>query len=155
MATIIESEYSKIPIDFFLKETAMSVNSAVDFSNISQKEEHIHEHYHTKESIENIVIKTSIKEKENLDKALGKILWDLSEEKVITIIRFKGIFYDDSGKKYNIQGLYDLYEINEIPQEKESSTTNLGKPEGEKSKILLIGKNLMVNKDLLEKTLSE
>jgi G3E family GTPase len=124
-AEIYETKYSEIPVEF------LSDNNSV--VNIK---EGIHKHHHS--VMENIVIQFSgNKSLEGLDKIIGNILWDYSAEKGFEIIRFKGIIYLDS-KKYLLQGLYDLYEFEELP----STTTN----SMDVSKILFIGKNLQANK---------
>lgn len=128
-------------MEFFKEESAFSVdmNNMADFKLIEEKERHSHEHYHEKECIESIVCKINIEDKEQLDKAIGRIIWELSEERCFDVIRFKGVFYADNSKVYSIQGIYDLYEIKEIKVSKNDND------EGKISKMLLIGKNLKKN----------
>jgi hypothetical protein len=83
-----------------------------------------------------------------LDKIIGHILWDYSAEKNFEIIRFKGIIYTDVGK-YLLQGLYDLYEFEEL------KTQKLCNSENNKSKILFIGKNLEANKNFIQNLLTK
>ena len=121
LATILETEYSNVSLDFFLEENAINTNTAIDFDSVNLKQVHSHEHFHEKEKIENLIIRTKLNNKFELDSAIGNLIWNVAEKHDFSIIRFKGIFYDVSNKlKYSLQGLYDLYEINEIPSNNEN-----------------------------------
>jgi hypothetical protein len=94
--------------------------------------------------MESIVIECTKPNKDKIDKTIGHILWDHSAEYGFEIIRFKGIIYTET-KKYLLQGLYDLYEFEEIVS---NSTQSL-------SKILFIGKNLKKNRELINSFLND
>jgi len=149
LAKIIETEHSQVSLEFFKEESAFSVdlNNLADFNLIEEKERHSHEHYHEKENIESIVCKINHESKDELDKAIGKIIWDLAEEKCFNVIRFKGVFYEDKMKIYSIQGIYDLYEIKEV---KVSKNENI---EAKKSKILFIRKHMNKNEKVIQEVL--
>ncbi len=151
LAKIVETEHSKVDLDFFCEESAFSVclNNLADFNQIEEKEKHSHEHYHEKENIESIVCQIRLENKDDLDRAIGKIIWDLAEEKSFSVIRFKGVFYQHKteNKIYSIQGIYDLYEIKEV------KLSNIENIESRKSKILFIGKNLKDNENLIKEIL--
>jgi len=148
IAKIVETEHSKIDLDFFCEDSAFSVNlnNLADFNQIEEKEKHTHEHYHEKENIESIVCQIRLDNKDDLDKAIGKIIWDLAEEKSFSVIRFKGVFYEHKikNKIYTIQGIYDLYEIKEV------KLSNLENILNRNSKILFIGKNLQNNANIIK-----
>ncbi len=149
LASIKETEYTNIPIDYFLQESSQ----IIDFADIDKKHSHLEKEQHKHiEDIENLVLCINIETKEKLDKAIGKMLWELTEyvENDYSIIRFKGIYKDKKGVKYNIQGLYDLYEINEIYLNKTQNDLD-----GFVSKLLIIGKNLKKNKNLLKLALCD
>ena len=103
---------------------------------------HSHIHFAEKYKIDNILIKIVSKSfsKDDLDKLIGNLLWNDSEKFGFNIIRLKGVIYQKEKILY-LQGIYDIYEINELP-------VNLNydfetKKEG--SKILFIGRNLEKN----------
>lgn len=153
LAKMQTSEHSKVEIDYFLEEVSISQNKSENDTttigdDIHTTESHVH-HYEN-ENIENIVIYTNIQSKEKIDKAIGNILWDLSEKYDFVIIRFKGILYINN-EVYSLQGLYDLYEIEQIKTKNKS----LEIEENKTSKILFIGKNLKKNKEILTTSLSE
>lgn len=135
LAVTYETEHSKLSQSIFLEQIDYSKGLAFE----NDKE---HSHHHEKHDIENIIIRSNFKSKEEMDKAIGNILWNLSDSHNISLIRFKGILATESAC-YIIQGLYDLYEFDEIK--------NLSNPE---SKVLLIGKNLTKNRIFLEKALN-
>jgi hypothetical protein len=70
----------------------------------------------------------------------------LSFKHNFSIIRFKGIFYGE-GKVYSIQGLYELYEINEVHVKEKKTSEN-------KSKILFIGENIKEHLEIIRNTLN-
>jgi G3E family GTPase len=161
LAKITETQYSSVSTDYFLEESALNTN--IDFQDLSSKQKHLdeekqvditksnnthdHEHFHEKQQIENLIIYTNLKNKSELDQAIGNIIWDLAEDNNFSIIRFKGIFYSEEGT-FSIQGLYDLYEINEI-----HSNIKVDGLDEKKSKILFIGKGIRENKEIIEKKL--
>jgi G3E family GTPase len=130
-AEIHETTYSEIPIEYL-----------TDNQDLVEINEIEHKHHHS--SIENIVIECKINELDVLDKKIGHILWDYATEYNFEIIRFKGIIYIES-KKYLLNGLYDLYEFEELKAISDNT---------QNSKILFIGKNLVSNKALLYKLLN-
>jgi G3E family GTPase len=149
LAKIILTEFSDVSLDFFLEDSAFAVglSNLVDFNEIEDKDKHVHEHFHEKESIESIVCEINIDDMVELDRAIGKIIWDLSDQNDFSVIRFKGVVYKYNLRIYSIQGIYDLYEIKEI---KYNETEKF---EAKKSKILLIGKNLKKNKLIIQNVL--
>lgn len=163
LAQITETEYSKVSTEYFLEESAL--NTKIDFQEVKNKQIHLedeiiqisnisnsnitedHEHFHQKHRIENMIIYTNLKSKSELDLAIGKIIWDLAEDNNFSIIRFKGIFYSQEGT-FSIQGLYDLYEINNI-----QSSSKIDDIDEKQSKILFIGKGIRDNKDIIQSKL--
>jgi G3E family GTPase len=161
LAKITETQYSSVSTEYFLEESALNTN--IDFQDLSSKQKHLdeekqvditksnnthdHQHFHEKQQIENLIIYTNLKNKSELDQAIGNIIWDLAEDNNFSIIRFKGIFYSEEGT-FSIQGLYDLYEINEI-----QSNIKVDGLDEKKSKILFIGKGIRENKETIEKKL--
>jgi G3E family GTPase len=111
-------------------------------------ENHHHTHFHEKYHIDNILVKINYREykREELDKLIGEIIWNLAEKHNFQIIRLKGVIYQQE-KVFYIQGIYDIYEIDE-----RCLTNNYNfKEKSNNSKILFIGRNLESNKDILNK----
>lgn len=104
--------------------------------------------------MENLIIKTEIESLEELDKRIGRLLWEMCEENNFKMIRFKGIIrIVDEENKYkfmSLQGLYDLYEFTEIKINENNSLFVESQVGNFKSKILFIGKDLKKNIKLLE-----
>jgi G3E family GTPase len=148
-STIIYTNFSIVDLNFFLEESAFGLNDKIINFNEVEKIRVEHKHFHEEDDIENIVIYTDLNTKEELDKRIGKILWELSEPNKFSLIRYKGIFYEkDTTKIYSIQGIYDLYEINELQiKDRKEEGQNL-------SKILFIGKNVEQNKFILNSNLN-
>ena len=165
LANIVMTNYSVIDMEFFLEESINSTNNSVekDLSVLNNKNlyncweccyvnnnkpscKHL-------KLIENLVLRTTIDDIGNLDKTIGKILWDLSEEFNFKIIRIKGLIKNNEGKVYSLQGLYDLYELNEVKITENNCLFVQIKNKEFVSKILFIGKNLILNKNILEDNL--
>lgn len=179
LAKVVKTEYSNISIDFFLEEFE-NFNKSEQFTNFNNDlfngkenlnscntcndKEHSHNHScANKNQIENIMVKTNVKNMESLDTCIGRILWDLSEDHEFSIIRLKGIVKIKSEKPneesldkiYSLQGLYDIYEFCEV---KVNNDNNLKIQLNEGtfvSKILFIGKNVRKNKSFIEAALNE
>jgi len=144
LANITTTEFSKVSSEFFLVDSIKTEKDLFSLDKLSSNSGH--QHFYEKESIESIVIRTNVTSKDNLDSKIGHLIWDESIKYGFSIIRFKGVLYSDSGLLYSIQGLYDLYEISEVKKSEDSL-------EGI-SRLLLIGKRLRENKDLIENLLN-
>lgn len=173
LANVLTTKYSNIPIEYFLKESA---NPSLTFENnldnfakaekncsgcCSENKETVLSkiNCHHLNLIDNLIVQTNIENLNTLDKMIGKILWDISDEMNFKIIRFKGIIKiknekeNENPKFYSLQGLYDLYELNEI-KINENNALHINDKKGLfQSKILFIGKNIKNNKKILEETL--
>ena len=79
-----------------------------------------------------------------MDKIIGNIIWNESEKYNFSIIRLKGVIYLKT-KVYYIQGIYDIYEINEINVKEDYNFEN----KINSSKVLFIGRNLEKNKEII------
>jgi G3E family GTPase len=136
-------------LDIFL-DSSENINSMkLNFKEIEKEltkniKDDKHSHFHEKEKIENIVVHINLKTKQELDNKIGNLIWNLPEFYSFSFIRFKGVFYSDDGFIYSIQGLYDLYEITAV--KKYTSR--------DQSKILLIGRHLKENENVIEKFFS-
>lgn len=145
LATIYKTVYTDINItDFFNEGDFIKIKN--DFPIILNNDQHyIEEH-----KIQNLIIHLNKEiSREIIDKKLGLLIWEESINKNIEIIRYKGIFYthDVSNKlvyHYMIQGIYDLYEINEIKREDYDNQKKYD------SKILFIGLNILDNSNFLK-----
>jgi len=171
LAEIVTTNYSKIPFDFMFEDSKNSPFNKVNdeiLLNIEEKDScaSCHENHAKIEKktcahlnlMENLIVKTKIVNLEELDKRIGKLLWDLSEQNNFKIIRFKGIIRikgeENNNKFISLQGLYELYEFTEI---KVTETNNLFlefQKGNFESKVLFIGKNIKHNKKIFEEILN-
>ncbi len=173
LADVLCTNFSKIPIEYFLEESKNSPFTNINDNTILEKNEDescsgcINNHIYDDNNgikcthlnlIENIIIKTNIENLEYLDKKIGKILWDLSEEYDFKVIRFKGIMKIKNEENINtfmsLQGLYDLYEFTEINLNENNNLYKQSEKGNFYSKILFIGKNLKKNIKLFEDALT-
>ena len=90
--------------------------------------------------MENIVVRLKEQNKTIIDKLIGQLLWVENEGKDYEIVRLKGVFTDEEGLVCEVQGIHDLYEVTQSGKEKEVE-----------GKLLVIGKNLKKNRDLISK----
>jgi len=173
LADIFCTNYSKISIEYIFEESKNSpFSKSFDINLIDENkhqtcfscENHLTENFHKTQCshlnlIENFVIKTNIDTLEELDKKIGKLLWDLSEENDFKIIRFKGIIKikenNDVIKFMSLQGLYDLYEFNEIVIKEKNNLFKEFQKGSFYSKILFIGKNIKPNIKIFQNCLNK
>lgn len=110
-----------------------------------------HIHFTEKYHIDNILIKGISEDltKDKIDKAIGELLWSEAELHDFTIIRLKGVVFKKD-RIFHIQGIYDIYEINELAV---PDTYNY-EIKVRESKILFIGRNLQLNLPIFNKKFS-
>ncbi|KAI8370967.1 COBW domain-containing protein 2-like protein [Blakeslea trispora] len=150
VADMLVTERSRIPLDYVLNINAYDVNNADVLVQQTKKiEEHGNHHAHEiSHEIQTICIQFSnqLDSLEPLEHWIQELLWEkhllgIETEDDIVVLRLKGIIYppknhkDTSSKKrLVIQGVQDLYDIQEGFTEHASDATT--------SKIVLIGKSL-------------
>lgn len=172
LADIVQTNYSKIPFEYLFEESKNSPFNTLNDNTILNSEEQ-HGCSSCKDTpcdinqkktcthlslMENFVVTTKIENLEEIDKRVGKLVWDISAENNFHIIRFKGILRikdeENKIKFMSLQGLYDLYEFTEI-KISENNNLSIDSQKGSfRSKILFIGKNLNKNKTIIEEILN-
>jgi len=163
LGKITMTKFSNVDLNYFLEDlkiydTTLNYNEKhllKSYSSHSHGEHNIDQiNSDLSSEIENLIINIdNINDKEKLDKIIGSILWIYSEDHDYSLIRFKGVKYLENNKFLLIQGIYDLYEIEEMEGDNYKLTNKDGieSESIEKSKLLLIGKNLKKNAEFLTK----
>ncbi|KAF7722887.1 hypothetical protein EC973_002607 [Apophysomyces ossiformis] len=163
VADILRTERSRIPLDFVLDIKAYDVHDADSLTKQTQKlKEHndVHAH-HLSHDVQTVCIQFSarLNTMEKLETWIQTLLWEKavptvvgqtapSESGQVLVLRLKGIVQppkdaqaENGNKKMVIQGVQDLYDIQEGYAHEGASD--------DMSKLVLIGKNLQKNR-LLE-----
>jgi len=164
LAEILLTNYSKIPFYYIFEDSKNSpfsklnenvlLDKTEENSCSSGQENHIEQiekntsctHLNL---MENLIVKIENNNIGELDKIIGRLLWEIAEEQNFKIIRFKGIIrIKDGENKYkfmSLQGLYDIYEFTEIKIKENNSLFKDSQIGNFQSKILFIGKDLKKN----------
>ncbi|KAI9264742.1 CobW/HypB/UreG, nucleotide-binding domain-containing protein [Sporodiniella umbellata] len=149
VADMLVTERSKIPLDYVLDIKAYDVSNVDSLVKQTRKmEEHANTHAHAiTHEIQTVCIQfeKQLETIETIEYWIQDLLWEKKiqgiENDPVTVLRLKGIIYPPKNKalanlnkRLVIQGVQDLYDIQEGYSEEEESNTV--------SKIVLIGKNL-------------
>ncbi|CDS10526.1 hypothetical protein LRAMOSA03201 [Lichtheimia ramosa] len=150
-ADLLETERSRIPIDFVLDIQAYDVHDAESLAQQTEKIEHLSsEHaHHLSHGVQTICIHfdDQLDTIDDLETWVQTLLWEKqwpgleNNRDEVIVLRLKGIIQPpkntaEKGKRLVIQGVQDLYDIQEGFIQEDSAATHV------RSKLVLIGKNL-------------
>ncbi|CAO3695169.1 unnamed protein product [Rhizopus stolonifer] len=153
VADMLVTERSKIPLDYVLDIKAYDVSNVDALVNQTKKmEEHAKTHAHDiSHEVQTVCIQfdDQLEKIETIEYWIQDLLWEKKiqgvENDPVTVLRLKGIIYppkdkpvSSPNKRLVIQGVQDLYDIQEGYSEEDESNIS--------SKIVLIGKNLQKDK---------
>ncbi|RIB01134.1 CobW/HypB/UreG, nucleotide-binding domain-containing protein [Gigaspora rosea] len=161
IANIIDTERSRVPLDFILDIHAFDIKQPPDFVSSQTLNEdgtdngHDHNHHHIEEEVKTICLtefpSTTI-DLTKIEQWIQSLLWEkmiptnnttsCQSNPQITILRLKGIITPnhDIKSRVVVQGVQELYDLQYIPSD--INDENAEKKEMIKDKIVIIGRNL-------------
>ncbi|KAF0378922.1 COBW domain-containing protein 2 [Gigaspora margarita] len=161
IANIIDTERSRVPLDFILDIHAFDIKHPPDFVSSQTLNEdgtdngHDHNHHHIEEEVKTICLTefpSTTLDLTKIEQWIQSLLWEkmiptnittsCQSNPQITILRLKGIITPnhDIKSRVVVQGVQELYDLQYIPSN--INDENAEKKEMIKDKIVIIGRNL-------------